>query len=320
MIGWLLNSAYLLLVAAVSPVLVGRAVRRGKYRRGWGEKLRGRLPRSAAKRRVVWLHAVSVGEVLQLRTIVPRLREARPDCDVLITTTTSTGHAVARETYPDCRVSYFPLDFTWAVRAALARVRPALVVLVELELWPNFIRETDAAGVPLVLINGRMSRRSYWGYRRIRRVMRPLLARFTAIAVQTDEYAARLLDLGAPPERLTVTGSVKFDGVRTDPGNTQTRMLRDAFGIRDDERVFIAGSTHDPEERIALDAYLALRKEFEDLRLIIVPRHAERFDDVAAMVGSRGTGLVRRSECARDGGGVKRAPGRRPLCLLDTLG
>ena len=138
--GWILNIAYAMLILAAAPLLAWRAVRQGKYRQGGAAKLLGRLPRTDDGQRIVWLHAVSVGEVLQLRTIVPRLREQRPDCGLLITTTTSTGYAVAQETFSDCRVSYFPLDFTWAVRAALARVRPVMVVLVELELWPNFIR------------------------------------------------------------------------------------------------------------------------------------------------------------------------------------
>ncbi len=330
MTGWILNFSYAMLILAAAPFLVWRAVRQGKYRQGWAAKLLGRLPHCDEEQRTVWIHAVSVGEVLQLRTIVPRLREQRPDCDLLITTTTSTGYAVARETFPNCRVSYFPLDFTWAVRAALARIRPVLVVLVELELWPNFIRETGAAGVPLVLINGRMSDRSYRGYRRLRWCMRPLLARFAVIAVQTEEYAERLLELGAPPQRLTVSGSIKFDGVQTDRDNARTKLLRTAFGIGEDERVFIAGSTHEPEEQIALDAYLVLRKEFDDLRLVLVPRHAERFEEVAAMVAARGIGLVRRSErMGEQEGREDLAPGvqpvglecgERPVCLLDTLG
>src|SRR5690606_36406111 len=195
------------------------------------------------------------------------LRELHPDCQLLITTTTSTGRSVIAKEFPDCRAAYFPLDFTWAVRSALARVRPKLIVLVELELWPNLIREAAAAGVPLVLINGRMSDRSYRGYRRIRPLLRPLLGRFTRIAVQTNEYAARLLDLGAPRGRVTVTGTIKFDGVRAHRQYADTEQLRRAFGIGAHERVLIAGSTHEPEERVALDAYRRLRAEFDDLRL-----------------------------------------------------
>jgi len=323
-VGWILNVAYGLLIAAVSPLLVWRSVRQGKYRQGWSEKLCGRLPRmqaGEARRPIIWLHAVSVGEVLQLRTIVPRLQSERPDCQLLITTTTSTGHAVARETFADCQVAYLPLDFTWAVRTALARIRPSLIVLVELELWPNFIRQADAAGVPLVLINGRMSSRSYRGYRHIRPLMRGLLRRFAHIAVQTEEYATRLIDLGAPRECVTVTGSVKFDGLQTDRDNAKTVALRRAFGIAQHERVFIAGSTHEPEERIAIEAYLSLREEFDDLRLVLVPRHAERFEDVARLAASYGVELVRRSEVTN----LKDAPavsthGAWPVGLLDTLG
>ncbi|MBX3437584.1 MAG: 3-deoxy-D-manno-octulosonic acid transferase, partial [Planctomycetaceae bacterium] len=319
MIGWLLNAVYVCLIVAVSPLLAWRAMRHRKYRRGWRAKLWGRLPRSQPGERVIWLHAVSVGEVLQLKTIIPRLLLLRPECVIQITTTTSTGYDVARRTFPECRVSYFPLDFTWAVRRAMFRVRPALIVLVELELWPNFVREAHAHGVPLALINGRISQRSYRGYRRIRWLIRPMLLCFARIAVQTEEYAARLLDLGAPPAKLIVTGSVKFDGVKTDRENTHTAELRKAFGISIAQRVFIAGSTHAPEERIALAAYRTLSEEFDDLRLVLVPRHAERFEEVAALAAAEGFGIVRRSE-VQAASRQWITPGDRPVCLLDTLG
>ncbi len=322
MLGWLLNLIYGLLIAALSPVLVWRAVRQGKYRQGWREKLLGQLPERFAEstdspmRPRVWLHAVSVGEVLQLRSIVARLKDERPDCDLLITTTTSTGHGVASEAFPNCDVAYFPLDFTWAVRSAIARVQPSLIVLVELELWPNLIRHAGAAGVPLVLVNGRMSQRSFRGYRRIRPLMRSLLRRFARLAVQTEEYASRLIELGAPRDHVTVTGSVKFDGVRTDRHTAETLAIRRAFGISDDQWVLIAGSTHDPEERVALETYVELQDEFPDLRLILVPRHAERFAEVARLVESSGLNLVRRSSQSSADAPLD----TRPVALLDTLG
>ncbi|MCA9026244.1 MAG: 3-deoxy-D-manno-octulosonic acid transferase [Planctomycetaceae bacterium] len=327
MFGWILNLAYLLLIGIVSPMLIWRSFRQGKYRQGWDEKLLGRLPvRSVSASETqsgprVWLHAVSVGEVLQLRPIVARLQAARPDCELLITTTTSTGHLVATETFPECTVSYFPLDFTWAVRTALLRVQPDLIVLVELELWPNFIRQAEASGIPLVLVNGRMSFRSYRGYRWIRPLMRGLLNRFARLAVQTEEYASRLIELGAPAECVAVTGSVKFDGIRTNRETDDTLSMGRAFGLKDNERVFIAGSTHEPEERFALETYIALREEFPDLRLILVPRHAERFEEVAKMVESSGLTLVRRSDvqAGRTFSG-NFSPTSRPVALLDTLG
>ena len=295
MIGWGLNLVYCGLLLLFSPVILFRAVWQGKYRQGWGEKFFGRVEVRASTGPAIWLHAVSVGEVLVLRTLLPPLREKLPGCEFWISTTTHTGRAVAVEKYPDCRVIYFPLDFTWAVRNALKRVRPSLIVLVELELWPNFIREAAAQSIPLVLINGRMSEKSFRGYRRIRPLMAGLWRGFARIAVQTDEYRRRLEELGAPRDRLSVTGSTKFDGLETDRGNARTSEIRSGFGIRADETIFIAGSTQAPEESFAIETYLALRERYPALRLVLVPRHQERFVEVAALVQSRGLPLLRRS-------------------------
>ncbi|HUG92223.1 MAG TPA: 3-deoxy-D-manno-octulosonic acid transferase [Planctomycetaceae bacterium] len=345
-IAWFLNAAYAALLVVLAPVLTWRIAVQRKYRTGWSEKLLGRLPQpgeaQSTKHKApthpspltthpprLWLHAVSVGEVLQLQQIVRRIREQRPDVEFVISTTTVTGHAVAREKFPDDTVCYFPLDFSWAVRRAIRRVRPAAIVLVELELWPNFILAAKAAGVPLVLVNGRISEQSFRGYRRIRFLMRRLLGCFETLAVQNETYGRRLVELGARSDNVVITGSIKFDGVETGRNNAKTLELRRAFGIADNERVFIAGSTQEPEEGYALDTWLALRPEFPDLRLILVPRHKERFEAVARLVESRGLALVRRS--AGRGSRVK-GQGResresrvesvdpRPICLLDTLG
>ena len=351
MIGWGLNLVYCGLLLLFSPVILFRAIWQGKYRQGWAEKFLGRGEVRTSTGPAIWLHAVSVGEVLILRTLLPPLRERLPGSEIWISTTTHTGHAVAVEKYPDCHVFYFPLDFSWAVRKALQRVRPSLIVLVELELWPNFIREAAAQSIPLVLINGRMSEKSFRGYRRIRWLMAGLWRGFAPIAVQTEEYRRRFLELGAPSDRLTVTGSTKYDGLETDRGNVRTWEIRAGFGILDDETIFIAGSTQSPEESYAIDTYLALRERHPALRLILVPRHQERFDEVANLVESRGLPLLRRSvlKAGRWGSPHRegeapaeprlgnhasspapaqqelrppdsRPPGPRPILLLDTLG
>jgi len=328
---FLLNLTYLLILLLASPVLLYRRFVGGKYRDGWSQKFFGRLPAPAGDGPRVWFHAVSVGEVLQLETVVAEIERRRPDIDVVITTTTSTGLAVAKDKFPRRHVCYFPLDFSWAVRNAVERIRPDAVVLVELELWPNFIRAVRRREIPLLLINGRISETSFRGYRRIRFLMRGILNRFDRLAMQNDSYAERLRNLGAPPERITVTGSLKFDGIQTDRNNPRTRELRDAFGLSDEDTVFIAGSTHAPEEEIALQTWCSLRDEFPQLRLLLVPRHKERFDEVAKQVESHGLPVLRRSEI----GGQKSEVGSRksairnpqsatgnpvPVLLLDTLG
>lgn len=308
---WILNLAYVALLLLVSPVLLYRRWVHGKYRDGWGEKLWGRLPERDGSRLCLWLHAVSVGEVLQLRPLMKLLTAQRPDWDFVITTTTRTGLDVAKKEFAQHTVCYCPLDFSWAVRRAIARLKPSAIVLVELELWPNLILAASGLGIPLALVNGRVSEKSFRGYRRIRPLVARLLRCFDLLAVQNSEYAERLLALGAPSERLQLTGSIKFDGVQLDRSNSKTAELRQFFGLRSDENVFIAGSTQDPEESFAIDTWQSLRNEFPNLRLILVPRHKERFEDVATLVTSRSLTLQRRSNAARSSGDV---------LLLDTLG
>jgi 3-deoxy-D-manno-octulosonic-acid transferase len=329
---WLLNAIYVLAITAALPLLLYRRLVHGKYRDGWKEKLFGSVPLRRGNQPCLWLHAVSVGEVLQLKTILPTVRGEHPDVEFVISTTSSTGQAVARRTFPGEHVCYFPFDFSWAVQRAIHRIRPSAIVLVELELWPNFIVEANRAGVPLGLINGRISARSYRGYLRIRPLMKRILPRIRYFAVQSDSYAERLIHLGAPRERVSVTGSVKFDCVESNRRNPRTEELRKSFGIADEETVFIAGSTQAPEEQYAIATWLALRDEFPDLRLILVPRHQERFDEVAELVARHGLPPVRRSRFLNEtdasakhrSAEVRRDPQPKPedrsVLLLDTLG
>ena len=294
MFAWLLNLAYLAVLSLVVPY---RVFVQGKSLCGWREKLLGRVPRRAGHGRCLWLHAVSVGEVLQLQPVLEALSQSDPDLELVISTTTATGFDVATTRYPGRQVFYFPLDFSWAVNAALSRINPSAIALVELELWPNFVFAAAKRGIPLALINGRISERSFRGYRRIRPLIRAVLSRIDALAVQSETYAARLAELGADPARIHVTGSIKFDGVETNRANPRTAELRQLFGLEHDQTVFIAGSTQEPEERLAIKSYLQLRAKFHGLRLILVPRHKERFDEVARLVQEEfHLPLIRRSK------------------------
>ena len=331
-VGWLLNSVYSLLLLAVAPVLAYRRLRFGKYRGGWREKLTGRLARKHPERRCIWFHAVSVGEVLQLQKVLDETVARFPDAELLITTTTDTGYDVARAKYAQHTVAYFPLDFTWAVARALKSIRPDLVVLVELELWPNFVFQCRRSGIPLSLINGRIGEKSFRGYSRIKPLIHRVLGSFDLLAVQNETFGERLRALGAAPDRIVVTGNIKFDRVESDRGNPRTMELRRAFGIEPHEQVFIAGSTQSPEEQYALDAWRELRIEFPRLRLILVPRHKERFHEVAELVRQRSLPLVLRSQSTATATTATAAttvssseaasPGSAdsPVLLLDTLG
>jgi len=208
-----LNFVYLLVLALVSPVLLVRSWMTGKYREGWSEKLLGRAPHRIGDRPCLWFHAVSVGEVLLLRPLIAELARRRPGWDVVISTTTVTGLAVARKTFPDLITFYAPLDFSWATDRAASRIRPTILALVELELWPNLVRSVKNSGARVAIINGRLSVRSHRGYRRLRGPLGPTLRRIDSVSVQSDEYAERFRDLGIPGDRVLVTVSVKFDGL-----------------------------------------------------------------------------------------------------------
>ena len=315
---YLLNFLYLSLLTIFSPVLAFKAWRTGKYREGFAEKVLGKAPRRIGSARCIWFHAVSVGEVLLLRPIVADLKRRRPGWDLVISTTTTTGLAVARRTFPDLVTFYAPLDFSWSTRRAMERIRPTVLALVELELWPNLIRSAKRAGASVAIVNGRLSARSHRGYRRLRGPLGSTLRRLDSVAVQTEEYADRFVDLGVPRPRVRVTGSVKFDGLAHDRNNPRTRALRKALGLASTEVIFVAGSTMAGEEAAALAAYRAAREEHPGLRLVLVPRHSERFEEVAAWLMRQGEGVVRRSQVAPEGPRFRSEP--PPIVLVDTLG
>ena len=313
---WLLNTVYLLLLTVLSPFIAWRIVRHGRYRRGIAEKLLGRLPQLHDGRDVVWFHAVSVGEVIQLQKIVDEFRRQTANrFRVLVSTSTDTGFDLALKRFPDCQVTWFPLDFSWSVSHALRSVQPRMVVLMELELWPNFLAECQRRQIPVSVINARMSTRSHRGYSRIRSLMAPLFGNLALVAAQSQSNADRLQSLGVSHDRLHVTGSIKFDGVATDRRNPATEGLRKLFSLAQSETVFMAGSTQEPEERLALQTWLECRKEYPSLRLILVPRHRERFDDVAKLVRDAGVDVLRRSLWE-----TSRRPTSDTVILLDTIG
>src|SRR5690606_12875066 len=265
---YLFNLAYGLAALTAAPWLAYAAWRHGKYREGWREKLLGLVARPKPGGPCVWLHAVSVGEVNLLAPLLTLFRARHPDWRVVISTTTLAGRRLAEQRYGEqATIIYCPLDFSWAVAAAMRRIRPRLLVLAELELWPNLIAAARRSGAKVVVVNGRLSERSFRGYRRIRGLLRRTLASVDLFAVQNQAYAERFIQLGAPAERVRVSGSVKFDGAITDRRNPQSVTLARLWNVEGTAPVFVAGSTQHPEEQLVLDAYRHLRGEFPTLRL-----------------------------------------------------
>ncbi len=318
MLGWLLNLCYAAVLLAASPWVAWAAWRHGKHREGFGQKLLGLAPRREGDAPCVWLHSVSVGEVNLLRVLIDEIERRGWACEVVVSTTTKTGYDLARKKYAAHAVFYCPLDFTWAVRRAVRRVRPTALVLAELELWPNLIRAAGDAGAKVSVVNGRLSDGSFAGYRRLRPLVKHVLRRLDMIAAQDDTTAERFLALGARAEATHATGSLKFDGVEADRNNPRTTELRSLAGFANGDTVFLAGSTQEPEERYALDAYRGLAEEFPNLRLVLVPRHPERFDSVAAMLDESGLTWTRRSSLSNPHSEIRNPQSK--VLLVDTVG
>lgn len=296
---------YNLLLFFVGPLfLVFHAVRsiwRGKSLRGLGDRLGlsyGDLRRQAASRPILWIHAVSVGEVNAAHPLVRELRRRYPDLFILVTTVTPTGRAVLLQKMPEADATrFFPLDFPPIVAHAIQAVRPAVFVCLETEIWPNFFTTLHRHGIPSGIVNGRISPRSFRGYSLVRRFLRPVLAGVDFFGMQTEQDADRIRRMGACPDRITVMGNLKYDGAVT-PSPDRLDRLRAELGIGT-SRLWVAGSTHRGEEELILEAFRILVSEFPDLRLAIAPRHPERFEEVATLISREGIPMSRRSDaCA----------------------
>lgn len=306
-----INLFYLLFLFFVSPWVLYRAIRYGRYRRGWMEKLFGLVPlhrpttlKSPDSPGRVWLHAVSVGEVQLLRTLVARFKKERPDLQLIISSSTDSGYALARQLFSDEQVIFAPLDFTWAIANAWKRIRPSLVVLMELELWPNWLRHAERVDCPIAVVNGRLSENSFQGYLRVCRWIEPMFRSLDWVGAQTKQYAERFSQLGASPGVVEVTGNLKFDGAEPNRMATEVLDRRRLLGLStpssaDPEKTFlwVAGSTQHPEEEIVLRAFQKLAPRFPQLKLLLVPRHPERFEEVAHKVAASPFSWARRSEC-----------------------
>ncbi|HEY7746102.1 MAG TPA: 3-deoxy-D-manno-octulosonic acid transferase [Desulfuromonadales bacterium] len=316
----LLYDLILLVAAAVLiPWYLLRGLRHGKVRRGIRERLgyyeSDRLA-PLAGRPVIWVHAVSVGETRAAIPLVRALKNAYPQSALVLSNVTETGHAIAGGIKEVDLCIFFPFDLSWVVRGALARINPSLIVIVETEIWPNFVRLAHQSGIPVLLVNGRISDRSYPRYRRARWLLRPILEQFSAFCMQTEQDAARIRGMGAPPGLVEVTRNLKFDMQATVPDPAAAAVLRQSLRLPDRASVWVAGSTHAGEEEVVLDVYHQLVGEGRDLILVLVPRHPERCRGIADMLNVRGIPFILRT--AAESSAQMLAPGE--VLLVDTVG
>ena len=316
MILFVYNVALLILLVAGLPFWIVSVAATRKYREGLVARLGfvpRRLRRTSDPRPAIWLHAVSVGEVLAVSRMVAELDGALPAYRVLISTTTRTGQALARERFGKERVFYCPLDLPWATRAYLNALQPALLILAETEFWPNLLAGCRRRGIPVAVVNARISDRSWPRYRRLQRLWTPSLSELALVLAQTETDAERLRAIGCRPGRISVAGNLKFD-VRVAQEAEATRMLK---ACADRARFLVAGSTLEGEESSLLTVFQDLVISEPSLVLVLAPRHPERFAAVASLVAASGVPLVRRSAWK------ERPPdpiAGGEVVLLDTIG
>jgi len=304
----LYNLILIIVTIVLSPYILFKLLTVPKYRGGISQKL-GRVRKGVLRvlnnTRPIWVHAVSVGEVMAAHPLIRDLRKKYPNRKFILSTVTVTGNYTAKQRVPEAdAVFYFPFDYPWIVRRVIKIINPAIVLVAETEIWPNFFRELKRQGIPSALINGRISPKSYGNYLKFKTFFTQVFEQVTLFCMQSEEDAVRIKDIGASADKVTITGNLKFD--QKIPTAQQLPV-----SIAPGRRVITAGSTHRGEEAILLEIYGRLRKRYPDLVLIIAPRHPERFDEVCGIITSAGYECQRRT---RTKGPVK------DVVLLDTIG
>ena len=316
---FLLDGMYLLAGVAVSPIVLYRVIRHGRYRAGWGQRF-GMVDRRDPWKPCIWLHAVSVGEVNAAQTLIAEMEKQFDDFEIVVSTTTDTGYARAEKLFAHkWKVFYFPFDLSRVMRKVFQRLNPSLCLLMELEVWPNFVFTARERNVPVVVINGRISDKSFAQYRRIKRLTRTFFGKIDLVLAQTEEYALRFRTLGCPTEQVIVTNSLKYDTAQTADRVEGAEALAEQLGLSGAE-LWVAGGTGNEEEKIILDAYKSLVQDgrFADLRLAVVPRKPERFNEVAQCIEQMGLPLVRYSRLK--GTANKATSNDKAVILGDTMG
>ncbi len=308
----LLTLGFLLLV----PRFVFHAFSHGKYVAGFRERLGSVPPNPDNKRPVVWLHCVSVGETQAARPLVRHLQKQFPQYSLVVSTITLTGQRLARDVFKNeaDNIFYFPFDWRWSVRRTLANVDPVVVLIMETELWPNFLRECRRRGIPVGLINGRISRQSFRRYRLIRFFFKRVVADLNIAIMQSEADEQRIHALGFPAGNLFTSGNLKFDAGAMPAATSATADIRKRFSLNDSVPLILAASTHAPEEKIILESFRQLRIGVQKPRLMLAPRHPERFQEVASLLQGSGLTWSRRTATPQQSDSVCE------VILLDTIG
>ncbi len=318
---WGFDALYSAMISVLPLYAAARAVRDPKARSRWAAYARdmsarfGRREPRHSGRPCVWVHGVSVGEVKAAARLVAEIERTVPDVEVVITVTTDTGYRVARTRYPDHRVEFYPPDLSWIVNDSLDALRPDLMILVESEFWPNFLFSARDRGIPVALVNGKLSARSAGRFGRLAPVACKLMECIEIFCVQLPLHEQRFVHLGVPADRIHVTGNMKFDNIPIKQDALRDDEFADLLGTDDGIPVVVAGSTHPGEERAMARIHRNITSTGTPFRLVVAPRHPARADTVEADMRKEGGNVIRRSTMQS---GDRPAPGQ--IVLLDTVG
>ncbi len=307
---FILNFFYLSYIVLSLPYYLFKFLTSKTARLGLTQRFGG-VPQRTSAKPAIWLHCASVGEFLAIQDLITAIEKDLPNHEIIVSTLTPTAYQLARARITRHQIVFWPIDLSWITRKVLKRLRPDLIVLIEQEIWPNFIDQAQRLQIPIILINGRITERSLRRYRSVNWLIKPTLQKIKMLGVQTEEYAQRYRSLGVAAEKITVTGNLKYD-IKTE--ETAPEEYSKLFRIKSDDIVMVGGSTHHPEEEVLVDSYLNLRADIKNLKLILAPRHPERTTEVEKYIQSKNISSVKRSQLSATD---ELAP---DVIIIDTLG
>ncbi|MGR3220024.1 MAG: 3-deoxy-D-manno-octulosonic acid transferase [Candidatus Anammoxibacter sp.] len=294
----LLDLLYFVGILITLPYLTFKVIANEKYRVGFFQRL-GFVDKRHSKNPCVWIHGSSVGEILTGRTLINKIESEFPDIDIVISSWTNTGLATAKKNFKDKYVFFFPIDISFAVKSVFRRIRPDYIILIELEIWPNFFIITKNNGIPTILVNGRISEKSMTFYRKLSffsKNFRKSLVSNKIYCARTEADAIRFRQLSILPKNINITGTMKYDNIMLHGDEDATAELLSLFHIGADDVVIVGGSTHNGEEEALINVFKALKNEFANLRLILVPRHIERANDIVTLIERMGFSAAKKTD------------------------
>ncbi len=308
----LADTIYFTLAILFLPFIVFSVLRKEKYRKYFSERF-GNVKRrkTSRQKKCIWIHAVSVGETIAAAPLIAELKQQIPDCVIVLSATTKTGREVAAKKFPKIYSFQFPLDFSFCVKRAFSRLKPDLIILMELELWPNFIAEANIRKIPVVVANSRITEKSYRGYKKAK-LLKFLFSDLSLVLTQNETYAKRFRDLGA--RNVLITGTLKYDNVKLEPAQQARTKYRRLLRIAPSQHVLIAGSAHPPEHIVAAKAHKILLAKGLSVRLILVPRHPEKYEQIKSDLRNLGCKFELRSEISESAGESA------VITFIDTMG